>query len=80
MLLQFYYKFCFRFGCTIISDGWTDTRRRHIVNILVSCCMGTMFLRSIDTSTPGLVLDGRKLFEYIGQAIEDVGKENVVQV
>ncbi|KAJ7536453.1 hypothetical protein O6H91_12G070000 [Diphasiastrum complanatum] len=41
--------------------------------------MGTMFLRSIDTSEPGMALDGRRLFEYISQAIEEVGKENVVQ-
>lgn len=42
--------------------------------------MGTMFLRSIDTSEAGLRLDGQTLFSYIEQAIEEVGKENVVQV
>lgn len=47
-----------QFGCTIMTDGWSDTRRRHIINILVSSCVGTMFLRAIDTSAPGTIVSG----------------------
>ncbi|MCO5557904.1 hypothetical protein L7F22_011477 [Adiantum nelumboides] len=41
------------YGCTIISDGWKDVRKRHLLNILVSCCTGTTFLRAIDVSGAG---------------------------
>ena len=34
--------------CTIMSDGWSDTRNRTIINFPVSCPQGTMFLKSID--------------------------------
>ena len=37
-------------GCTIMSDGWTDARGHTILNFLVACPKGTMFLRSVDAS------------------------------
>ena len=37
-------------GCTIMSDGWTDRRNRTLINFLVSCPKGTMFLKSVDAS------------------------------
>ncbi|MCO5579546.1 hypothetical protein L7F22_033403 [Adiantum nelumboides] len=58
------------YGCTIISDGWKYIRKRHLLNILVSCCTGTTFLQAIDVSLLGLRL----------QAIEEVRPQNVVQV
>ncbi|MCO5552387.1 hypothetical protein L7F22_005898 [Adiantum nelumboides] len=42
------------YGCTIISDGWKDIRKRHLLSILVSCCTGTTFLRAIDVSSGGI--------------------------
>ncbi|MCO5557502.1 hypothetical protein L7F22_011067 [Adiantum nelumboides] len=42
------------YGCTIMSDGWKDVRKRHLLNILVSCCTGTTFLRAIDMSGAGI--------------------------
>jgi len=35
-------------GCTIMTDGWTDKKRRTIINFLVNSPKGTMFLKSID--------------------------------
>ncbi|RDY13854.1 hypothetical protein CR513_01168, partial [Mucuna pruriens] len=34
--------------CTIMTDGWTDKRRRTILNFLVNSPKGTIFLKSID--------------------------------
>ncbi|MCO5609228.1 hypothetical protein L7F22_063452 [Adiantum nelumboides] len=48
------------YGCTIISDGWKDVRKRHLLNILVSCCTGTTFLRAIDVSGAGIRITGGK--------------------
>ncbi|MCO5596727.1 hypothetical protein L7F22_050795 [Adiantum nelumboides] len=42
------------YGCTIISDGWKDVRKRHLLNIIVSCCTDTTFLRAIDVSGVGI--------------------------
>jgi len=37
-------------GYTIMTDGWTDKRRRTILNFLVNNPKGTIFLKSIDAS------------------------------
>ena len=46
------------FGCSIILDGWADIRRRHIINILVSSCLGTYFLRAVDAGRAGEKITG----------------------
>ena len=68
------------FGCTIISDGWADVRRRHIINILVSSCLGTYFLGAVDAGKAGEKITGEFIYGHIRQAILEVGPENVVQV
>ncbi|XP_031095221.1 uncharacterized protein LOC115999514 [Ipomoea triloba] len=39
-----------RYGCTLMSDGWTDRRNRHLINFLVNSPEGTFFLESVDAS------------------------------
>ncbi|KAH6559555.1 hypothetical protein KP509_1Z004700 [Ceratopteris richardii] len=68
------------YGCSILSDGWSDIRRRHIINIMVSSCIGIYFLRAVDCSSVGTRITGEFIFEHIKSAIEEVGRENVVQV
>jgi hypothetical protein len=65
-------------GCTIMSDGWTDKKRRSICNFLVNSPKGTVFLTSIDTSEISKTAD--KVFDMLDEVIEKVGEENVVQV
>jgi hypothetical protein len=36
--------------CTIMSNGWIDGKGRSILNFLVNCPKGTMFIKSIDAS------------------------------
>ncbi|KAH7422563.1 hypothetical protein KP509_12G014500 [Ceratopteris richardii] len=57
------------YGCSILSDGWSDIRRRHIINIM-----------AIDRSAVGTRITGEYIYEHIKCAIEEVGAENVVQV
>ncbi|KAH6555157.1 hypothetical protein KP509_1Z277400 [Ceratopteris richardii] len=66
------------FGCSILCDGWSDTRNRPIINIMVSCIFGTMFLKYVDTSCE--VKSGEYIFEILKDAIMNVGPENVVQI
>lgn len=65
-------------GCTIMSDGWTDRKRRSICNFLVNSPKGTVFLTSVDTSSISKTAD--KVFEMLDEIVERVGEENVVQI
>jgi hypothetical protein len=66
------------YGCTLMSDGWTDTRHRHLINFLANSPADTFFPGSIDASSE--VADGRMLADLIEKQIEKIGKEYVVQV
>ena len=37
-------------GVTIVSDGWTETRRRPLINIIATSPKGAMFLKDEDYS------------------------------
>ncbi|KAH7441113.1 hypothetical protein KP509_03G025800 [Ceratopteris richardii] len=61
-------------GCSIVCDGWYDTRNRQIINVMVSSIDGKMFLKSVDTSCE--VKYGEFIFEILKDAILDVGPDN----
>ena len=61
-----------------MPDGWSDGKNRTIINFLVSCPQGTMFLRSVDASDR--VKDANLLFELLDEIVMEVGVANVVQV
>ncbi|KAL4372634.1 hypothetical protein AHAS_Ahas05G0001400 [Arachis hypogaea] len=67
-----------KYGCSIMSDAWTDKRQRSNINFLVNSRAGTMFLKSIDASD--YVKTGEKLFELLDDVVEEIGEHNVVQV
>ena len=66
------------YGCSIMSDGWTSTNHRHIINFLANSPAGTFFLGSVDASSE--VANANMLADLLEQHINQVGKENVVQV
>lgn len=61
-----------KYGCSILSDGWRDQRKRGIINILVSCPLGTYFLRAVDTGRKGMKTTGSFIYRHIRQAIMEV--------
>ena len=65
-------------GVSIILDGWTDTRRRPLINIIASLPVGTMFLRAEDCS--GELKESHFIADVLISAIEQVGPDKVVQV
>ncbi|XP_019178920.1 PREDICTED: uncharacterized protein LOC109174088 [Ipomoea nil] len=67
-----------QYGCTLMSDGWTDKRGRHLINFLVNSPEGTFFLESVDASSESH--DARMLAGLLEQKVEEVGKENVIQI
>ncbi|XP_061374176.1 uncharacterized protein LOC133316444 [Gastrolobium bilobum] len=64
-------------GCTIMADGWTDRTRRTLINFLVYCPKGTVFLKSVDASHASKTAD--LLFNLFKEIVLFVGPENVVQ-
>lgn len=65
-------------GCTVMSDGWTDEKGRTLLNFLVHCPRGTMFIKLIDASAH--VKDTALLCELMDGFIQDIGVHNVVQM
>ncbi|XP_030931075.1 uncharacterized protein LOC115956954 [Quercus lobata] len=67
-----------KYGCSIMSDGWTSRTNRTLINFLVNCPFGTMFVKSIDASS--FMKTGEKTFELLDTFVEQIGEANVVQV
>ncbi|XP_031378187.1 uncharacterized protein LOC116193587 [Punica granatum] len=63
-------------GCTIMADGWTDQCRRTLINFLVYCPKGTIFLKSVDASDASKT--GDMLYKLFREVVLFVGQENVV--
>ncbi|WVZ78409.1 hypothetical protein U9M48_026122, partial [Paspalum notatum var. saurae] len=66
------------YGCTIMSDAWTDTRHRHLINFLANSPAGTFFLGSVNASRE--IANANMLADLLGKHIDLVGKEHVVQL
>ncbi|KAI8544867.1 hypothetical protein RHMOL_Rhmol08G0328200 [Rhododendron molle] len=65
-------------GCSILLDGWIDENGRNLLNILVHCPRGPIYLRSLDISAAlGNVDALQMLFDEV---IMEVGADNVIQI
>ncbi|XP_074578458.1 uncharacterized protein LOC141834955 [Curcuma longa] len=67
-----------RTGCSVLADEWTTATGKTLINFLVYCPEGTMFLKSIDASH--IVSSADTLYELLKHVVEEVGERNVVQV
>ena len=66
------------YGVSLCSDGWDNVIHRPLMNIMLSCPAGDIFLGSIDTS------GNKKTKEYIAgelkKFIEQIGPMRVSQI
>ncbi|WOL14986.1 hypothetical protein Cni_G23767 [Canna indica] len=67
-----------RTGCTVLADEWTTSTGKTLINFLVYCPEGTMFMKSVDASH--IVASADTLYELLKHVVEEVGERNVVQV
>lgn len=67
-----------KYGCSILSDGWTDGRNRTLINFIVVSNGVMVFLKSIDASN--IVKNAENLSLMLEEVVLEVGIENVVQV
>src|SRR5436189_6058990 len=65
-----------QYGCSIMCDGWTDKRERTLLNFLVNCPRGTMFVESVDASEYSKT--GEKLYELLNKFVDKIDKGNMV--
>ncbi|XWS76719.1 hypothetical protein CRYUN_Cryun01aG0201900 [Craigia yunnanensis] len=65
-------------GCSVMADSWNDVQGRMLINFLVSCPRGVYFLSSVDATD--MIEDAANLFKLLDKAVDEVGKEYVVQV
>eukprot|EP01018_Ginkgo_biloba_P003110 Gb_13336 [translate_table: standard] len=65
-------------GVSIVSDGWIDARNKPLINVIVVCPKGSMFLNAVDCN--GELKDATFIANILIDAIESVGPSNVVQV
>lgn len=65
-------------GCTIMADGWQDQRNRQLINFLVYCPKGIVFLKSVDVS--GFVKDAQTLCNLFMEMVDFAGVDNVVHM
>jgi hypothetical protein len=66
------------YDCTLMSDGWSDKRGRHLINFLVNSPEGTYFMGSVDASSE--IQDQFMLADLLETKINEIGKDKVVQV
>ena len=63
-------------GVNIVLDGWIDTRRRPLINIISTSPKGAMFLKAEDCSRE--VKYAQFIADVIIKSIEQVGPNRVV--
>ncbi|GFQ01468.1 hypothetical protein PHJA_002290700 [Phtheirospermum japonicum] len=65
-------------GCSVLLDGWTDEMGRDLVNVLVDCPKGTVYLRSSNISDCIGNMD--TMLSFLDRVINEIGIDNVVQI
>ncbi|CAI0440028.1 unnamed protein product [Linum tenue] len=67
-----------RTGCSILVEQRTTESGRIVLNFLVQCARGTVFLKSVDASNIDYSADD--LYGVLKEVVEIVGPEHVLQV
>ena len=65
-------------GCTLMANGLTDTRHRSLINFLVYCPRGIVFVKLVDASE--IVKSTRNLFKLFDEEVKWVGPKNIVHM
>jgi hypothetical protein len=65
------------FGVSIVSNGWTNVRNQHLINILGVFATGAMFLVTHDSS---IIAPPQNISELLLKAINNVDPSNAIEV
>lgn len=65
-------------GTSIVSDGWTNIKKKSLINVIASNSRGSMFLYADDFSD--VEKTGKEISNFLLKAIDEIGSSNVLQV
>jgi len=65
-------------GATLVSDGWTSTSNRPIINALATTPVGSYFIKAVDTS--GKTKDAKYISDFMIGVIDEFGPQDVTAV
>jgi len=65
-------------GCCMLLDVWCDDANRTLMNVLVSCPKGTIYLRSVDVTIASQDTEAMEI--VLNGLVQEVGINNVIQV
>ncbi|KAK1591824.1 hypothetical protein Q3G72_014238 [Acer saccharum] len=65
-------------GVSIVSDGWSDSQMRPLINFMAVTDGQPMFLKAVDCS--GIIKDKFFIANLLTEVINEIGHEKVVQV
>ena len=65
-----------KYGFSILSDGWSDLKKRGLINIMVSSPLGTYFVRAVDSAQSGKKTSAAFIYSHIRQAILEVNEKS----
>ncbi|XP_039013548.1 uncharacterized protein LOC120143239 [Hibiscus syriacus] len=78
LIVESYQKNWLETGCTIMSDGWRDTRHIPLINFLVYFSKGKSFIKSVDASD--IESNAQTLCNLFSEIVKIVGLKNVVHM
>ncbi|KAK2992386.1 hypothetical protein RJ640_018305 [Escallonia rubra] len=65
------------YGCSVMSDGWSNRRQEPVINFLIYCPKGTMFLKLVDASS--LTKDVDTFYTIFNEVVQLIGPNYIVQ-
>lgn len=71
-------SWCIQKGVNIVSDGWSDSEKRPLINFIAICENGPMFIKVVNCSEE--IKDKYFIANLLKEVIDEVGHEKVGQV
>ena len=62
-------------GCSVMTDAWTDKKKRSIMNLCVHCKLGTVYLGSKEVSADAHT--SLYIFNYVDECIDKIGMNHL---
>ncbi len=67
-----------KYGIIICSDGWNNVAQRPLLNIMLACPNGDVFIGSIDTTKERK--DAHYICNALGWYIKTIKVDNIIQI
>lgn len=72
------HKKWYKYGCTIMYDGWTTNTKKTLINFMASSNRNMIFHKSVDTI--GYKKTNEYIFKLMDKVIDEIRESHVVQI